>query len=191
MGWEAFDLGCFSGAAEPDEFGVSFEENAFIKAKAARCLWNGPILADDSGLEVGALGGEPGVRSARYAGPGADDAANNRLLLERLDGIPFRDRRAGFACALVMIEPDGRTKSFRGEAAGVILEQPVGRGGFGYDPLFLSDDLGMTFAEASPADKNRISHRARALGKLAAYLEAGEDRPLACRALDGVRLAGG
>ncbi len=164
------NLADFPGAPMPEETGATFGENAVIKAEAALAFTGLPALADDSGLEVDALGGEPGVRSARFAGDGADDAANNLLLLRRLAGIPAERRGAGFVSVVALALPGGRTRTFRGETRGRILEAPRGAGGFGYDPLFLSDDLGVTFGEADPAAKNRVSHRARALAGLLAAL---------------------
>ncbi len=159
-------LGDFPGAPEPEETGGTFEENAVIKARSALAFTGLPALADDSGLEVEALGGEPGVRSARFAGEGAGDAENNCLLLARLAGIPPERRLAGFVSVVALALPDGRVLTFRGETRGRILGELRGEGGFGYDPLFLSDDLGVSFGEADAGAKNRVSHRGRALGKL-------------------------
>jgi XTP/dITP diphosphohydrolase len=111
---------------------------------------------------VAALGGAPGVHSARFAGPDADDAANNALLLARLDGVP--DRRARFVCALCLVDADGRPRhELRGTVTGTLLTAPRGTGGFGYDPLFFSPELGMTFAEAGIGTKSELSHRSRAM----------------------------
>ncbi len=145
----------------------SFRGNAEKKARAVAAALGVPALADDSGLEVDALGGAPGVRSARYAGPRASDAENNAKVLGALRGVPHERRRARFRCAAVVAAPDGRLLATgEGMAEGRILESPRGRSGFGYDPLFLSDDLGVTFAEAGAEAKNRVSHRARALTAL-------------------------
>ncbi len=143
------------------EDGRTFEENAVKKAVTwARSsgLW---AVADDSGLEVDALGGEPGVRSARYAGEPAGDVANNRLLLARLHGV--LNRRARFLCVIALASPNGWTDVVEGRCEGHITDTPRGTHGFGYDPLFIPDGYDQTFAEMPPELKNRISHRARAL----------------------------
>ena len=139
----------------------TFAGNALKKARAlcaATGLWT---LADDSGLEVAALGGAPGVFSARYAGEGADDAANNRRLLGELAGVA--DRRARFRCVLALAAPDGSAWTAEGRCEGRLAHAPSGTGGFGYDPLFHPDGEHRSFAELPPAEKNRLSHRARAL----------------------------
>ena len=154
-----------------EETGKTFEENAFIKARAI-CEASGEItIADDSGLEVDFLSGRPGVYSARYAGPEQDDGKNNAKLLRELKDVPFENRTARFVCCIVMVYPDGDRVSVRGECKGHILEQIQGNSGFGYDPLFLPDGQSETFAQMSKEEKNRISHRADALGKLKAKLE--------------------
>lgn len=173
LGLELLSLADFPDAPVPEETGQTFEENAVIKAKSAVDATGLPALADDSGLEVDALGGQPGVRSARYAGEDANDTANNRLLLERLAGLPPGRRGAGFVSVVALAFPGGGVKTFRGETRGVILEQARGYGGFGYDPLFLSDDLGVTFAEADSDEKNRVSHRGRALAALVRWMADG------------------
>lgn len=154
-----------------EETGKTFEENAFIKARAI-CEASGKItIADDSGLEVDFLSGRPGVYSARYGGPEQDDGKNNAKLLRELKDVPFENRTARFVCCIVMVYPDGDRVSVRGECKGHILEQIQGNSGFGYDPLFLPDGQSETFAQMSKEEKNRISHRADALGKLKAKLE--------------------
>lgn len=154
-----------------EETGKTFEENAFIKARAI-CEASGKItIADDSGLEVDFLSGRPGVYSARYGGPEQDDGKNNAKLLRELKDVPFENRTARFVCCIVMVYPDGDRVSVRGECKGHILEQIQGNSGFGYDPLFLPDGQSETFAQMSKEEKNRISHRAGALGKLKAKLE--------------------
>lgn len=163
---ELASLADYPGAEAPEETGLTFEDNTVIKAKAALALTGLPALADDSGLVVDALGGEPGVHSARYAGEDAGDTENNLLLLKRLAGVPSARRQAAFVSVIALALPGGEVKTFRGETRGVILEKARGEGGFGYDPLFLSDDLGATFAEAAAEDKNRVSHRGRALAQL-------------------------
>lgn len=163
LGFELLSLADFPGAPVPEENGATFEENAVIKARSAVAHTGVAAIADDSGLAVAALGGEPGVWSARYAGEDADDDANNRLLLKRLADVPPERRNAAFVSVVAVALPDGTVRTYRGEAEGVILAAPRGNAGFGYDPLFLSNDLGVTFAEADADAKNRISHRGRAL----------------------------
>lgn len=150
------------GAPAPEEDGETYEDNARLKARAAVAATGLPALADDSGLEVDALGGEPGPRSARFAGDGAGAAANNALLLERLRGVPPEDRGARYVACLVLVRPDGREAVAWGTCRGRILEAPRGEGGFGYDPLFYLPAFGRTFGELPPNVKNRVSHRARA-----------------------------
>ena len=157
-----------------DETGTTFEQNAYIKAKAIADLLPGyAVVADDSGLCVPCLGGAPGVYSARYAGEVCDDHANNRLLLhnlhEREKTLP-RDRNAYFVSAVVLLFPDGRYISGEGRVDGTILDEYRGKGGFGYDPLFFSPELGKTFAEATPEEKNSVSHRSRALHNMLSLL---------------------
>ena len=166
LGVRIFGLADFPGAPIPEEIGDSFEENAVAKARSAAEYSGLLSLADDSGLEVEALGGAPGVRSARFAGAKSSDFANNQLLLQKLAGIPPERRLARFVAVLALAWPDGRTRTFRGEAHGWILPEPRGLGGFGYDPLFFSDDLGMSFAEAGVQAKGRIGHRGRAFARL-------------------------
>ncbi|MDR2634881.1 MAG: RdgB/HAM1 family non-canonical purine NTP pyrophosphatase, partial [Clostridiales bacterium] len=149
---------------EIEETGTTFLENARIKASTVAELTGLPALADDSGLEVAALSGAPGVFSARYAGEPCDHQKNNEKLLDALKDC--KDRRASFVSVQIIRFPDGSEIFAEGRASGVILTAPRGKGGFGYDPLFLSDDLGVTFAEASSEQKNSVSHRARALEAL-------------------------
>ena len=155
----------------------SFEGNARRKAEYFARLSGLPTVADDSGLEVFALGGAPGVRSKRFAGaegsPDAVDAANNTELLRRLRGASEPRRRARYRCVLVLLrDPSAVPEVFEGVAGGRILEAPAGAGGFGYDPLFYSDELAKSFGEASPEEKDRVSHRGRALRALGAALTA-------------------
>ena len=152
------------------EDGATFLENALKKARTTAHLTGQIALADDSGLEVAALDGAPGIYSSRYAGEGADDGQNNRKLLNDLRGVPTAERGAVFRCVLVLCQPDGRYESFEGSWTGRITEEPAGEGGFGYDPLFFLPEQGVTVAELSPAVKNRISHRAQAFAKLRAWL---------------------
>ncbi len=159
------DAGFFG---EIEEDGDSFEANALIKARAAAsCGYIG--LGDDSGLSVQALGGAPGIYSARYAGEHGDTDANNALLLKNMEGVT--DRRAAFVCAIACVFPDGREFCVRGESEGEILCEYFGEGGFGYDPLFYVPEKGQTFAQMSADEKNAISHRGRAVALLAERLK--------------------
>jgi len=148
------------------ENGATFEENAILKARhyaqhAQDCGRYVPIFADDSGLVVDALGGAPGVYSARFSGPQATDASNNRLLLEKLRGVS--DRRARFVCVIALLEGERLVGVFRGAVEGVILEAPRGEGGFGYDPLFYYPPFDCTFGEACEERKFAVSHRGQAV----------------------------
>jgi XTP/dITP diphosphohydrolase len=172
------------GVAPPEESGASFLENALLKARhaAAAAGFGGAsaagiaAIADDSGLEVDALGGAPGIFSARYAGVGADDAANNAKLLSALAGTPPKLRRARYRCALVLVfgPSDAAPLIAEGVWEGSILESPRGSGGFGYDPYFWLPDLGVTAAQLDPSDKNRLSHRGIAMRALRDQLLARE-----------------
>jgi XTP/dITP diphosphohydrolase len=155
-----------------EETAPTFVENAILKARFAARASGLPALADDSGLEVDALGGAPGVRSARFAGPEADDAANRRLLLERLADVPAGARRARFRCVLVYLRhaDDPWPEIFTGTWEGEIALEEAGSHGFGYDPLFWVPARGCTAAQLDPADKARLSHRAQATAALRAYL---------------------
>ena len=160
-GLELVGLDEFPGVPAVEEDAGTFDGNARKKAtEVARAtgLWT---LADDSGLEVDALGGAPGVYSARYAGKDGDSAANNRKLLEALEGVS--DRTARFRCVVALSDPNGRARTVQGRCEGTILEQPRGGGGFGYDPLFVPDGYEATFSELPGDVKNRISHRGAAL----------------------------
>lgn len=170
LGFEVLTLADFPGAPEPEETGKTFEENAVIKAESAFAFTGLPSLADDSGLEVDALGGEPGVYSARFAGEDADDERNNALLVRKLESVPPDRRTARFVSVVALITPLAEPALFRGECEGVILSEARGLGGFGYDPLFYSTDLGKTFAEATGEEKNGVSHRGKALAGLAKAL---------------------
>lgn len=154
-----------------EETGATFVENALLKARAYGELAGLAVLADDSGLEVAALDGAPGVHSHRFAGPGADDAARNALLLQKLQGVPFHARLARFVCVIAVRLPDGTEQTVEGTVPGVIEEQPKGTGGFGYDPLFFLLDEGMTMAELPATRKNQISHRAVAGREARALIE--------------------
>ncbi|HEY8520221.1 MAG TPA: RdgB/HAM1 family non-canonical purine NTP pyrophosphatase [Gammaproteobacteria bacterium] len=162
------------GVDGPAETGLTFVENALLKARHAALATGLPAIADDSGLVVDALGGAPGVRSARFAGPGASDADNVAKLLEALRGRPDAERTASFHCVLVALAaPDDPAPVIAAGAwPGRIATAPAGRFGFGYDPVFFAPRLGATAAELPPAVKNRISHRARAARRLLAALRA-------------------
>lgn len=153
----------FPDLPETIEDGTTFAENALKKAREA-CLATGlPVLADDSGLVVDGLHGAPGVISARYAGEGAGDAANNLKLMNELALLPNARRSAAFVCTMAFVSPDGDEQLFEGRVGGVIIDQPRGEQGFGYDPLFLVNGYQQTMAELSLAEKNQISHRGQAL----------------------------
>jgi len=152
----------------PDEDGPTFEDNAIDKAEYYGGFADGYLFADDSGLEVDALEGAPGVHSARYAGPDATDADNNSLLLRRLEGVA--DRRARFVCVIALVNNGQLIRTFRGAVEGRLLDAPRGSGGFGYDPLFYYEPFGCTFGEAAIAEKMRVSHRAQALEAMFTFL---------------------
>jgi len=157
-------------AIDVDETGESFEENARLKATTLAKESGLLTLADDSGLEVDALGGEPGVLSHRYAGEDVSDADRYLFLLEKLKDIPEEKRTAKFRCVIALATPDGTTELCSGECRGVITMSPKGEQGFGYDPVFYLPELGKTMAELSTKEKNRISHRARAVEKVRVVL---------------------
>ena len=152
--------------ALPEETGRTFLANARLKARAVSLATGEVALADDSGLEVDALGGEPGVLSARYARAGASDADNNQKVLREMNGIHGPNRRARFRCVLVLLAPDGREVTAEGRVEGFLLEAPQGRGGFGYDPLFQPEGDTRSFAEYAPREKDAVSHRGRAADRL-------------------------
>jgi len=159
----------------PAEEGQTFADNALAKARAAHLATGLAAIADDSGIEARALGGRPGVRSARYAGPQATDEQNLELLLRDLAGAA--DRSVAYVCALAYIDEGGAEHLFEGRCQGELAREPRGSGGFGYDPAFVPDDIGpgdaRTMAELSPDEKHAISHRGRAARELAGWLEAG------------------
>lgn len=152
----------------PEEDGATFVENAILKAEYYGKLTEGYLFADDSGLEVDALDGAPGVRSARFAGEDATDEQNNFLLLKQLEGIP--NRTARFVCVIALVKDGLLVRTFRGSVEGRILDTARGTGGFGYDPLFYYEPFRCTFGEAPLADKMKVSHRAQALSAMFAYL---------------------
>ncbi|MEN8184841.1 MAG: RdgB/HAM1 family non-canonical purine NTP pyrophosphatase [Myxococcota bacterium] len=157
-------------SVELPEEGDDYSANALAKARAAAGATGRPAVADDSGLEVAALGGAPGPRSARYGGPGLDDAGRVARLLEALEDVLPERRQARFVCVAAWVDPAGGTLILRGECAGRILESPRGAGGFGYDPVFAPEDETVSMAELPPARKNELSHRARAFRALAEKL---------------------
>lgn len=169
LGGIAFEIRLLAnvpGAALPEETGATYAENALGKARAAARSTGALALADDSGLEVDALGGAPGLYSARWGGAELDDAARNARLLQALAGVPPARRTARYRCVVAIVAPPargGREHLVEGVAEGLIAEAPRGTGGFGYDSIFFYPPLGRTFAELAPPEKDRVSHRGRAL----------------------------
>ncbi len=154
------------GLPEPEETGATFAENAALKAHAAAAGSGHPALADDSGLAVAALEGAPGIHSARWAGPNKDFAAAMARVERELEKAGVENRRAAFVCALCLAYPDGRERAFEGRIEGRLTWPPRGDRGFGYDPMFLAEGYEITFGEMEPAEKHKISHRARAFARL-------------------------
>jgi XTP/dITP diphosphohydrolase len=175
-GIEAYGVDVLDDQADVEETGTTFEANAKLKAEAysLRCVM--PVLADDSGLEVDALDGAPGVYSARYGGPDLDDQGRNAKLLEELRGLPPEQRTARFRCVLAVAQAGKTLATFEGVVEGRILDEPRGEGGFGYDPLFFHEPSGCTTAELSMTEKQKISHRGQAIAALLEALEAGDPR---------------
>ena len=167
--FELLDLSSIPALGEVEETGTTFEENAGLKALAASAHFGGWVLADDSGLEVDALAGAPGVRSARFSGEGATDVTNRALLLEKLAGVPSNQRSARFRCVIALARGDEVLAHFSGAVEGAIIQSEKGEGGFGYDPLFVPEGFGETFAELGAETKNRLSHRGRALAGLKSW----------------------
>jgi XTP/dITP diphosphohydrolase len=163
--------------AEVDEIGRSFEENAALKASSLAALSSLLALADDSGLEVDALGGAPGTLSHRYAGENASDADRIAFLLSKLKDAPDQVRTAQFRCVIAIAEPHGRVELCSGVCRGLIINGPRGANGFGYDPVFYLPELGKTMAELTPEEKNMVSHRARAADKAREKLMAWHKTP--------------
>jgi XTP/dITP diphosphohydrolase len=161
---EMKSLNDFGPIPEVVEDGKTFEDNAYKKAHFTAKVLGFPALADDSGLVVGALGGQPGVFSARYAGEGAGDEANILKVLKAMEGVS--DRRAAFECVIAIAVPRGPALIYGGRCEGEIAREQIGRNGFGYDPVFFYQPLGKTFAEMSQEEKNRVSHRGKAMAKL-------------------------
>jgi XTP/dITP diphosphohydrolase len=173
LGFELVTIDELAPEAELREDALTFEENALAKARQAAAATGLPALADDSGLEADALEGAPGVHSARYAGPGASDAANNAKLLEAMRGVPVLRRAVRYRCVAAFVDPArGLELTRAGACEGLLREEPRGAGGFGYDPLFELPGRGLTMAEIPLDEKNRLSHRAAAFRALAAALGA-------------------
>ena len=166
MSIEILTLDDFPDAPDIEEDGSSFFENSFKKARAVSEYTGMTVIADDSGLEVDSLGGAPGIHSARYSGAGATDEKNIAKLLAEMQSVPDGNRGATFRCALVLYRTNGEFEAFEGELRGTISSRPSGNGGFGYDPIFIVPEYGMTVAELDPATKNKISHRGKAFARL-------------------------
>lgn len=164
-----FELVPLIGIPLCEETGSTFEANAVEKAVYYSRHAPGLLFAEDSGLEVDALGGAPGVRSSRFAGENATDEENNRLLVEKLRGVT--DRTARYVCVIALAQGGQPLATFRGEVEGRIIDEPRGSNGFGYDPYFFFEALGLTFAEISPEQKLQISHRGRALAQMLAWVK--------------------
>ncbi|CUU01755.1 XTP/dITP diphosphohydrolase [Candidatus Thermokryptus mobilis] len=154
---------------EIEEDGETYEENALKKAREVYKFTGLPSIADDSGIEVEILGGRPGVFSARYAGEGATDEENNKKLLKELENVPIEERKAKFKCVIAYVD-SVEERIFYAETLGKVIFEPLGDGGFGYDPLFLPDGFDLTYAQLPREVKNRISHRSKALKKFAEFL---------------------
>ena len=170
--WDVVLLADTPGATLPEETGTTYAENALIKARAAMRATGATALADDSGVEVDALDGGPGLHSARWGGPGLDDAGRNALLLERLRDVPPARRTARYRCVIAVVDPDGRERLVEGTCEGLIAQAPRGEGGFGYDPIFFFPPLDATFGEVSAEAKHRVSHRGIAARAARALLSA-------------------
>lgn len=168
--WRVLSLRDFHAIDEAEETGETFEENAALKARYYGDAFGVACIADDSGLAVDALGGAPGVYSARYAGPGASDEANVAKLLDAMGAVRATDRTGRFVCVAAFYVPGGGVHLERGEVEGVIADHPRGANGFGYDPVFVPNGKFQTFAEMDPEDKHALSHRGRALAQLRAHL---------------------
>jgi len=164
---EVVSLADFSDVDLPPETGATFAENAVLKAKYAAAATGLPTVADDSGLEIDALDGQPGILSARYAGEGATDEDRYRKVLKLLAGTPLNERTARFRCAAAYADPGGTVIVAEGTCEGHIAGEPSGSGGFGYDPIFIPEGNTRTMAELAPREKHAISHRGRALHRLA------------------------
>lgn len=164
-------IGDFPGCPEVEEEGNTFEENAVKKALSVAKYTGRPSLADDSGLEVYALNGSPGVMSSRYAGPESDDKKNIEKLLKEMECLDDKKRTARFVCCVALAFPDGDVKKFFGSVEGIVGREPKGNSGFGYDPVFYPEGQSKTFAEMSSDDKDALSHRGRALREFVIFLK--------------------
>ena len=173
--WQILSLADYPDYIAPEETGDSFAENALLKARAAAAYTGLITLADDSGLTVDFLGGAPGINSARYAGEGCSSADCNSKLLKELKGTPRELRKAAFICVIAVVLPGGGQQVFCGRLQGLIAEDYAGEGGFGYDPLFYLPHYDKTVAQLSAEQKNKISHRARALAAAKEYLRGIEE----------------
>jgi len=169
---ELVSLHQFGDYEAPEETGTTFRENAILKAEHAARQLNRLVVADDSGLVVPALNGEPGVRSRRYAGPAATDSENRQKLLYAMQDLHGEARTAYFECCLALAGPEGLIKCVEGICEGIIISETKGRNGFGYDPLFIKNDYEKTFAELDNTTKNRVSHRRKAFERLSTCLES-------------------
>jgi len=170
-GYEVISLKEAGVDIDPEENSDTFEGNALIKARAAASLLSGMIIADDSGLAVNCLDGKPGVKSKRFAGPGAGDSDNNAYLIEQLKKKSCNDYNARFICVIALIDDNGCEYTFKGSCEGEIRFVPIGSNGFGYDPHFYVPEFQKTMAQLSDTEKNSISHRGNALKKLKMFLE--------------------
>ncbi len=170
-GLEIMSLSDFRDVPDIIEDGSTFEENALKKARAYSAFTGLPVLSDDSGLEIDALGGEPGIYSARYAGINAGDEENIDLVLMKLQGIPEKERTSRFVCVVAIVLQKGKEYTAKGICEGIITDKRAGHNGFGYDPVFYIPSFGRTMAELSMQEKNRISHRALALDKAGVILK--------------------
>ncbi len=174
IGWEGVPLSEVVDVPEPEETGTTFMENALQKASAYAKAVRMPVLSDDSGIIADVLGDEPGIFSARYAGVHGDDEANNQKLIERLRPYSGNDRRAHYVCAVALVWPEGKQVTAEGTCEGILRDFYAGTGGFGYDPLFYLPQYDKTMAEISLAEKNKISHRGKALRALIKKLLEGQ-----------------
>lgn len=166
LGYSVLTLRDIDDQLDIEETGTTFEENAILKAEGTAAALGIPVIADDSGLEIDALGGEPGVYSARYAGGEKSDEANIDKVLAKLDGVPSEKRTARFRCVLAIAAPGRETMTFSGSCEGIILEERKGTNGFGYDPVFFVPQKGVSMAELTAEQKGAISHRGAAISEL-------------------------
>ncbi|MBS1720065.1 MAG: RdgB/HAM1 family non-canonical purine NTP pyrophosphatase [Armatimonadetes bacterium] len=169
-GVEFLTLADFPGAPEPDETGTTYAANSAIKAESAAAFTGLPALADDAGLEIDAMGGEPGLYSKRFAGEETPFPEKMRIILERLDGVPVEERGARFRCSVAYAVPGAPTQLFEATCEGQIGFEPSGGGGFGYDPIFWLPSLGCTMADLTADQKHQISHRGKVLAQVVAAL---------------------